>query len=57
MLASDSAREICPNCGSEQLNWRVKRRANMSGLESGRELLWECRRCGERWVEQISGSD
>lgn len=42
----------CPRCGSDHLNWRVKR-SGRAGRPSGRTFVWSCRACSEVWAEAI----
>lgn len=43
----------CPECGSEQLSWRVSRMATGFLRHSSREIRWLCRTCDHEWTDPI----
>lgn len=51
MTASSS--QHCPECGGEQLAWRVHRTATRQLRHSQREIRWSCRGCAHEWVEGV----
>jgi DNA-directed RNA polymerase subunit M/transcription elongation factor TFIIS len=43
----------CPECGSAQSWFRVRRAGAPGKPLVERSLVWECRACGARWTERL----
>lgn len=46
----------CPECGGDQVRWRVKRRPRSMARGQRNTLAWMCGSCGAGWEDPPEGA-